>query len=403
MRITFLLTQSMESPSGLGRYWALSKALSRLGHDVTILALHHDLASLDRRTYVESNVKVSYVGQMHVRKVGSRKLYFGTSRFLWTVGVSTWGLLMAALRTPTDVFHLGKPHPMNGLAGALASRLRSKPLYVDFDDYEVASNRFSGEWQRRIVGWFESFLPRLSSGNTVNTRFMTRKVSEWRRDKDAPIVRVPNGVDRDRFSNIGDQEIDSLRRGLNLEGKKVVLYLGSMSLANHAVDLLLEAFKTVEQSEPDALLLLVGGGEDFDKLRHQADALGLGETSRFLGRVDPSRAALYYHLADVSVDPVHDDLASKARFPLKLVESLATGTPVVTGDVGDRREILGDGAAGVLVSPGDERALATAICSVLQDNGTRVRMSEACRAIAPRYDWDALAPGWLTVYERSSL
>jgi glycosyltransferase involved in cell wall biosynthesis len=400
LRITFLLTQSLESPSGLGRYWALSKALARLGHEVTILALHHDLRSSQQRTFVKDNITVRYVGQMHVRKLGNRKVYFGPLHLMWHVILSTWGLLTGALRAPTDVYHLGKPHPMNGIAGILASRLRSKPLYVDFDDYEVVSNRFGADWQRRVVGWFESVLPRLSDGNTVNTRFMLREVSALQGDNEAPVVRVPNGVDRRRFSITSREGVDELRQSLGVDGRKVVLYLGSMSLANHAVDLLLEAFQMVKRLEPDAVLLLVGGGEDYDNLLDQANALGLSGASLFVGRVPPDRAVLYYHLADVSVDPVQDDLTAQTRFPLKIVESLVTGTPVVTGDVGDRREILGDGKAGVLVSPGDKQALASGILHILEDSEVAAKMSRSARTLGSAYYWDRLAPLWLTVYER---
>ena len=45
MKITLLLTQSLTSPGGAGRYWPLSKSLTKLGHQVTILALHHDYAN----------------------------------------------------------------------------------------------------------------------------------------------------------------------------------------------------------------------------------------------------------------------------------------------------------------------------------------------------------------------
>jgi glycosyltransferase involved in cell wall biosynthesis len=398
LKITLLLTQSLESPSGLGRYWALSKALAHLGHEVVILALHHDLRSVDQRRFVKDDVIVHYVGQMHVRKVGNRKFYFSPMRMVWIAVVATWRMTIAALRTPGDVYHLGKPHPMNGIAGIVASRLRSKPLYVDFDDYEVVANRFGAGWQRRVVAWFESVLPRLSDGNTVNTRFMLHKVSQLRGDKDTPLVRVPNGVDRDRFSPVSDEDVDELRRELGLDGKRVVLYLGSLSLTSHPVDLLLEAFKMLKQVEPDAVLLLVGGGEDYDILLEQAEALELGNTSLFVGRVPPDKVALYYRLADVSVDPVHDGLTAQTRFPLKIVESLAAGTPVVTGDVGDRREILGDGRAGILVSPGEAEALASGILHVLQEDEAAAEMRGSAKALSSAYYWDTLAPQWLKVY-----
>jgi hypothetical protein len=45
-KITFLLTQDLESPSGLGRYWPMARYLAALGHQVKIGALHSNFNSL---------------------------------------------------------------------------------------------------------------------------------------------------------------------------------------------------------------------------------------------------------------------------------------------------------------------------------------------------------------------
>ncbi len=48
MRILFLLTQDLDSPSGAGRYQPMAKYLTKLGHQVTIAALHSNYFSLKR-------------------------------------------------------------------------------------------------------------------------------------------------------------------------------------------------------------------------------------------------------------------------------------------------------------------------------------------------------------------
>jgi len=394
LRITFLLTQSLESPSGLGRYWPLSKELVRLGHEVTLLALHHNFQTLQQQEYVEGGVRVHYVGQMHVRKVGNQKLYFGPIQLILVSTLATLRLTKAALLTPTDVYHICKPHPMNGLA-LLPPLLLGKPVYLDCDDYEAASNRFSGSWQRRIVAFFENSLPRITAGVTVNTRFMAERLVQLGCQRDR-IVYVPNGVDRTRFSAIKDVDIERARRRLGLEDRKVIVYVGSLSLANHAVDLLLEAFALVQRAEGRAILILVGGGEDYEKLQRQAQALGLRRVL-FLGRVPPDEVPLYYRLAEVSVDPVRGTLAEHGRYPLKVVESLAAGTPVITGDVGDRATILAHGG-GLLIPPGDPVALSEAMIALLRDEPLRDRLSAEALAIRERFYWDRLVHDFTRIY-----
>jgi len=400
VRVTFLLTQSLESPSGLGRYWPLSKELARLGHKVTILALHHDFRTLSRQHFIKDDVEVYYVGQMHVRKRGSGKFYFSPVHLIWIAALATWRLMRVALQIPTDVYHLGKPHPMNGLAVLLPHLIRNKPVYLDCDDYEAASNHFGKNWQKWVVAFFEDRLPAIASGITVNTRFTFERLKGLGYPTER-IVYVPNGVDRHRFSKINDAAVGALHQQLDLAGRKVVLYVGSLSLASHAVDLLLEAFAVVQHAEPQAVLLLVGGGEDYKALQLQAETLGLGESVRFVGRVPPARVPLYYLLADATVDPVHDDPAGQARSPLKIVESMASGVPVVTGDVGDRSVVLAHGG-GLLVSPGDSTALAEGLITILKDKALHAHLSAEAREVQKQYYWDRLVQDFVRVYDVGS-
>ena len=105
----------------------------------------------------------------------------------------------------------------------------------------------------------------------------------------------------------------------------------------------------------------------------------------------------YLALAACSVDPVSDDAVAAARSPLKIVESLAAGVPVVTGDVGDRAETLAHDA-GVLVRPGDAHALAGGIAALLEDRPLQLRLAAGARERAEAYRWNRLAHVWAIAY-----
>ncbi len=399
MRIAFLLTQSLESPSGLGRYWPLAKEMGRLGHQVDILALHHDFRALDRRHFRQEDVEVRYVGQMHVLKRDSTKSHFSPVQLYRIALASTWQLMNHALKTPADAYHLGKPHPMNGLAGWIAARRRKVPLYVDCDDYEAASNRYSDRWQRPIVRWFEDWLPREATGVTVNTPFTKTRLQALGIPTDR-IVYVPNGVDPARFAASHGQSPVALRQQLSLGSRPVILYLGTLSLVSHPVDLLIRSFVAVHAHSPEAMLLLVGGGDDIAPLKESVRALGLQNVVQFLGRVHPAEVPAFLRMADVSVDPAHDDLIAQGRSPLKIVESMMVGTPVVTGDVGDRRQILADGQAGLLVRPGSASALAEGIIKLIRNPTLAQRLGEAGRLRAGLFHWDRLVRDFMQVYQQ---
>ena len=334
--IIFLLSQDLESPSGLGRYRPMAKELVKRGFKVRIIALHPEYDQLASKTQLVDGVEVYYVSQMHVLKRENKTTYFSWWKLPRVILQATTKLYRKALEYHPDYIIVGKPHPMNGLAGIWAAKKTHAKLIVDCDDYEKESNHYTNNLQKTLIGFFETYIPQKAWKVTTNTFFMRDKLIEAG-VKPEKIVYLSNGVDRERFSNVNPNEAEKLRQELCLSGKKVVLYIGSLNLSNHPVDMLLKAFVFVKESVPNAILLVVGGGRDLVTLKNLAQDLRISQSVIFTGRVPSESAPLYYSLADVSVDPADDSPASSGRAPLKIFESLAMGVPVITSDVGDRK------------------------------------------------------------------
>jgi len=390
LHIAFLLTQSLDSPSGLGRFGPLARSLARRGHRVEIYALHPNFSREYGQPYDQDGVRVQYVAPMHVRKEGSKKPYYSPAGLIKVAAGATYHLTFAALRSRAAILHICKPHPMNGVAGLAGAWLRNKTLWVDCDDYEAGSNLFGGGWQKKIVAGFERQIPRQAAAVTTHSQFMRGKLAEWGVEP-KKIAYIPNGVEPQRFQNVNGEQIQRLRGQLGLDGKKVVAYIGSLSLASHPVDLLLQAFAGLPPTQPPAVLLIVGGGEDYERLQGEAAAMGLGRNVIFTGRIQPDEVGTYYHLANVSVDPVHDDEAARGRSPLKMFESWLCGVPFVTADVGDRRFLMGDPPAGILTRADDPQALAGGILQMLQDPIKSAELSALGRKHVQNFFWDKLA------------
>jgi glycosyltransferase involved in cell wall biosynthesis len=395
MQITFLMIMGIERPSGR-RYFHIARGLVRCGHRVRLLALHPNLADCPQRRFIQEGVEVWYVGQMHARKADSVPGQFGPLDLLRVLAEATLGMIWGVICSPADVYHLGKPQPVNGLAALLAvSLLRQQPFYVDCDDDEMRGNRLPAAWQRAVFGFWQWLLPRRAAGVTVNTRHLVETLGQA---GVAPLSLVPNGVDLEQFHAPPEPYLEALRESLGLAGNPLVAYVGSLALQNHPVDLLIAAFVQVIAAIPNAQLLVVGGGEDLPLLQMQATQAGLKDRVYFTGQVPYRSVPTYLALADLSVDPVHDNLVARARAPLKLVESMALGVPVLTGDVGDRAELLDAGRAGALTRPGDVDALAAAIIALLNDPDRRRALAAAGREQAAHYSWDRLAETWATIY-----
>jgi glycosyltransferase involved in cell wall biosynthesis len=397
MRILFLLTQDLESPAGIGRYFPWAKALVQRGHQVSIAALHADYAHAPQKQFIRDGVEVHYVAQMHVLKRGDQKIYYSPPKLIARTAQATWALSRAALKTPADIIHIGKPQPMNGLAGWIAKTLRSRVLFVDCDDLEAANNRFASGWQRRVVSFFERRIPQRADHVTAHTRVLQEQLLALGVPAER-ITYLPHGFDRDRFAIPRPGQVEALRDQLGLHEKQVIVYVGSMSLGSHAVDLLLEAFAVIRQTRQETALVLVGGGEDYESIRQKTTDLGLGESVFFCGRVPSSDAPLYYRLGNVSIDPIPDNASGRASLSLKMFESWACGVPLVTVDVGDRKQILGDPPAGVLVQPGDPAVMADAILQVIDQPELAKMLSQRGLARVADFAWDRLAEQIESVY-----
>jgi glycosyltransferase involved in cell wall biosynthesis len=401
-KILFLLTQDLESPSGIGRYYPLSKYLVKQGFSVTIAALHSNFEKLEEYLFWKEGVKIAYVAQMHVKKDGHQTKYFNSPQLLWRSFIATWKLFLFTMKNPADFLVISKPHPMNSIAGLIGGHLLSTIILLDCDDYEAASNYFNSFWQRWIVETFENWMPKLVDHVITNTFFNQERMVK----SGVPIEKIdylPNGVDKERFIITDKNKSDQIVSKLNLDNQQVIAYIGSLSLANHPVDLLVESFKIISEKIENVKLLIVGGGKDLKALITLVGDLNIQDHVFFEGRVSPDLIPYYYQVVDVTVDPVYDTDDAKGRCPLKMFESWATGTPFVTSDVGDRAYLAGEPPSILLAEPGDSQDLAEKISSILTDPKLAKYMRHIGIERAKNYYWTNLVGNnWNSIFSSTS-
>ena len=122
------------------------------------------------------------------------------------------------------------------------------------------------------------------------------------------------------------------------------------------------------------------------------DERGLGTRLLFVPRVDHDRVADYLRASDLGMllYPRSRALGEFAS-PLKLLEYLASGLPVVATRLDGIEEIVVDGVNGRLVSPGDAVAAAAAVDGLLGDERLLARFAAGAEATAEQYTYDRRA------------
>jgi PEP-CTERM/exosortase A-associated glycosyltransferase len=212
------------------------------------------------------------------------------------------------------------------------------------------------------------------------------------------ILYVPNGVDADHFQpRPADAALAERHR---LTGKLVFGFIGFF-FAYEGIDLLVRALAQIRSHVPDARLLLVGDGDMEGELRAQVSRLQLDSHVVMTGRVPHSEVQRYYSVCDVLVYPRRSSRLTRMVTPLRPLEAMAMGKPVVASDLGGLREIVRHGETGLLVAPDDPGSLAAALARLAADPVGRRRMQDGARRFAAEErNWNRLAAVYSAAYAR---
>lgn len=204
----------------------------------------------------------------------------------------------------------------------------------------------------------------------------------------AKIVVLPNPyVRRQR-----DQTAD-VRRDLGIPASAPLVATAAVLRPEKALGVLLEAFVDVAAMMPEAVLAIAGDGPCRSALEQRARELDIAERVRFLGWWQDIGSLL--ETTDIGV--ISSD---REGAPLFALECMAHNAALVSTDVGDVAELLGNGHAVVTVPPRDPPALASALVALLRDPERRVAQARAAAARLPRYEVDNVAREYMELYER---
>lgn len=197
---------------------------------------------------------------------------------------------------------------------------------------------------------------------------------------------LPNGVDLDLFSEPGRPPEDVLE---HLEGRFVVAFLGSLK-PWHGIEPLWRGFMALRRRVPAAHLLVIGDGPMRAYLEKAAAAYD-PDAVTLTGAVEHRQVPALLAAADVGVAP-YPRLKDFYFCPLKIVEYLAAGLPVVASRMGDVERLVQEGRTGLLVPPGDHRALAAALVDLYSHPRRRRALGARARARAQaRHGWQVTA------------
>jgi len=363
MRIAFLSEASLSRSVGgiAANVFNWARGLEKIGHEVTIFTRRFDRKNIDERELRLINLKTLDV---HPRLFTLNELYFArrTADYLRKISGDY------------DIFH--GQEICTSLPLALEESLREKAVVTlngfwplcgqgfryQLRDYSICSGCNSGNLrhcipvgeQNRFLRPFHKFVymrnyrirrahfKRLSHVIAVS-KFLAKLINKHTGKRTEVVY---NPIEDEWF------EERDIRYGTGN-----ILYAGRM-VGWKGIDVLLRAMKIILPRYRCKLLIAGPIKNDYDKL---ADTFGLSQDVSFLGSLDRSRLMDAYKNCDVVVVPS----IGFETFGRTAAEAMAMRKPVVGTNHGALPELIKDGESGFLVPPGDARALADRIVTLL--------------------------------------
>ena len=365
---------------------------------VTIAVIRSSTATKHRIGYADIEVwaqlaKKGYIIHVFLQGRGNlEKAYGGTH--VWEVGlpgipiVSTviyWLILLRKiLKIKPDVIIA---HYTSLPISIVCKVLLSSILIIDIRSIPVISmsllNRIRYE-----VPLKASFKSRFVDGVMVITDGMLAQImKEYNVRPRVPICIWRSGFNSTYFNKEVNGE--SVRTIYGRGKHFILLYHGSIA-KERGLDNLIYAIKLLVDNEiRDVGLWILGEGKDKTLLKELTTRLNLQEHILFLEPVSYHEVARFIAAADVCVSPLPRHRWWMFQFPLKVVECLAVGKPVIATDIWCHKQIRG----GIIFSHGDSaRALANAIMSYISISTSMPDLLEKLREeavmVSRKYSWE---------------
>jgi PEP-CTERM/exosortase A-associated glycosyltransferase len=296
-----------------------------------------------------------------------------------------------------ELIHAHSPS-LNGLPAVWAGRRLGLPVVYEvrtfWEDAAVNHGTFAEASLRyRVSRAMETLVLRrahrvvvISEG--IRWEVGSRGISQGR------IALVPNGVGPEWFQLRA--RATELAARLGLGAGPVFGYIGSFS-RYEGLTFLIEAMPELLARFPGARLLLVGGGRD-ERAIHAA-AQKLGPAVLLPGRVPQEQVRDFYTLVDVIVLPRRRIRLTELVTPLKPLEAMAMGIPVLASDIGGHEELVSDGATGLLFKAESRESLVEQASRLARDPDLRAQLSAAGRRwVETERTWERIVARYLPIY-----
>ena len=211
---------------------------------------------------------------------------------------------------------------------------------------------------------------------------------------------APNGVDTSRFC----PEISGnpIRKKLGMEDALIVGFVGILEYWA-GIDRLLDLLPRLAALPDNLKVLVIGAGPTEGLLRRIVARNGFEDRVIFTGFVPHEEIPQYMAAFDIAVAP-YARVELFYASPMKVIEYLAMGKPILTSNMGQAAELIRHGESGLLYEPDDFKGMLDLLGSLVRSRELREQLScgAAARSRELSLTWESNAASILKVCRRAS-
>ena len=403
MKIGILSYRSHPYSGGQGIYVKhLSKALQRLGHEVTVLS-GPPYPQLDAAIELEKIPSLDLFGVENRIKEFKFSFLFSPLDFYEWITVMTGGFpepytfgrrVLKYLKVSKREFDVILDN--QSLSYSLLDIQKLYPLAVTIHhpitkDHKLEMEN-SSNWKERLSSWrWHNFLP------------MQKKVSPELNK--IICVSGPSKQDVVEEFLVNPKNVEVILNGIDIETFKPdasikiienrIVTTASADIPLKGLRFLINALPRVLKDFPNAHLIVIGKSPNESKIRQLIDDLCLNERIYFKSNLSEEEIVDIYHTSQIAVIP-----SLYEGFGFGAGEAMACGTPLISSDSGGLKDVIGDSA--VKINSGSVEEIENAIIALFKDPEKRDNLSlKGRKRMENLFDWKIAALSYAKVFEET--
>lgn len=369
-----------------------NKEYAHGGTEIAAYQLARQVAKID-----EVDIFTTSINSKDSREISENMVIhrYGTVLKIASANLS-FKILYKPLNCKIDIAHAHYNMPYSDYSALRYAKRNKVPLVVTYHaDAQESGGNLIRNWAQKVYN--KSLLKNVLDGADVIITTSNSYIDESKflgdyRDK---IEVIPNGINLEEFNIKLSKEECRNKLGLPHD-KKIILFFGNI-VAYKGPRILLKAFSKVKSHFKDVKLVFAGRGEMQEELTKLSVELGIKDDVLFTGYVDEKLKPFYYRSADIFCLP---SITMAEAFGIVNLEAMACGIPVVSSKLGGIPDVVHDKKTGLLVKPGDKKALEEALTFLLENEDVSLRIGYNGKRKVKEYSWKKIAGKTEEIYGR---